>query len=333
MTNEKLYLSICIPTYDRCELLIRCIESIVIQPEFFREKAVEIVISDNCGNIRNKEIADNYNRIYGNIRYFRNKENVFGKNFPLALDRGNGVYCKLVNDTVVFKQGSLSKIIGFIKKYEDTKPAFVFCERAEDTEEKYTDLEGLLYRVGNLFTWIGSGGIWKCDNEGLEKSCRMDDSLWPARYLLNYCYNKENTVVINNSDLFLVMGGKTTHYNAERFLKIFHDDYLEVIQEYVEIGAVSHICYDSLEKDLLFSFYTSWLVFFEFNNENGITIDNLSLVRRLIKKTYGKQWYFEDWKRIYYKEWIAAKNQHTRAALSQMLHWGDFKRFIKKVFE
>ena len=97
----KPLLSICVPTYNRCEYLRKSIESIICQPEF-QNGEVEIVISDNTSNDGTELLGKEFASKYSNIRYYKNSENIVDKNFPLALGRGSGVFRKLSNDTFIY---------------------------------------------------------------------------------------------------------------------------------------------------------------------------------------------------------------------------------------
>lgn len=78
MQNKPL-LSICIPTYNREKYLKECLESIVYQ-KWFNQEDIEIVISDNASTDNTKELVQEYQERFNNIKYYRNKENVWSAN-------------------------------------------------------------------------------------------------------------------------------------------------------------------------------------------------------------------------------------------------------------
>ncbi|RYZ98014.1 MAG: glycosyltransferase, partial [Sphingobacteriaceae bacterium] len=74
-----IYLSICIPTYNRSNNLRETIESIITQPEFNGTDEVEIVIADNCSTDDTETVANEYTAKYpSKIKYNRNSENILG---------------------------------------------------------------------------------------------------------------------------------------------------------------------------------------------------------------------------------------------------------------
>ena len=103
---SKPILSICIPTANRKDYLENVLESIISQ-ETFLNGEVEIVISDNSDNELTKEMVLRFQN--SGIRY-NNTENIYGINFAKSLSLGNGIYRKLVNDTLYYKDGSLADV-------------------------------------------------------------------------------------------------------------------------------------------------------------------------------------------------------------------------------
>ena len=81
--ENRLLVSICIPTYNRSTYLRQSLERYIVEKEFIDGK-VEIVISDNASTDDTKMVVEEYVKKYKNIRYYRNKENIRDKNFPLA---------------------------------------------------------------------------------------------------------------------------------------------------------------------------------------------------------------------------------------------------------
>src|SRR5574344_946053 len=104
--DKKPLLSICIPTYNRADYLDKTIQSIVLQKEFatFPDK-VELVISDNASTDNTEEIVAKYLLKYTNVHYYKNKNNIRDKNFPLVLSRASGMLRKLCNDTLCYRTG------------------------------------------------------------------------------------------------------------------------------------------------------------------------------------------------------------------------------------
>jgi len=122
--ERNILLSICIPTYNRCEILEKTILSIINSSGFCDE--VEIVISDNCSIDNTKYVVNKYQSKYRNIVYHRNEVNILDKNFIKVLSLGSGEYLKLLNDTAIINEGVVETFLSNIKKHRNEKPALFF---------------------------------------------------------------------------------------------------------------------------------------------------------------------------------------------------------------
>ena len=123
--DAKPLLSICIPTYNRDECLNNCIYSIVSQ-KMFNSSDVELVISDNASDDNTYEIVKKYQEQYKNIIYTRNSENIGDRNFPAALGNSHGIFRKLCNDTLIFRDGALEYLLNIVKENIKQRPVIFF---------------------------------------------------------------------------------------------------------------------------------------------------------------------------------------------------------------
>src|SRR5574344_233019 len=104
--NEKEYntplISICIPTYNRGNILFRCLKSICAQNIFKNTSQIEIIISDNVSEDSTPYIVNYFKKKFPDkIFYYRNDTNISDRNFPKALSYGHGIFLKLLNDTFI----------------------------------------------------------------------------------------------------------------------------------------------------------------------------------------------------------------------------------------
>ena len=72
--QDHILLSICIPTYNRGNMLEYCLESIVRQDSF--DRRTEVIILDNHSTDNTAEIAKKFAIQNPNIFYFSNEENI-----------------------------------------------------------------------------------------------------------------------------------------------------------------------------------------------------------------------------------------------------------------
>lgn len=172
-------LSICIPTYNRAEILEENLTRILALPSMDLE--VQIVVSDNASTDRTQQIVQKIIEQHPdkNIKYRRNPENVRDSNFLLALKAGDGIYCKLFNDYTSLTEKLLSHLKSKVAKYRD-------CDRSKTMLSFAFDLPGKKGRVGEIYpdginqfvvllsnklTWITNFG---CFREQLDELDQFD---------------------------------------------------------------------------------------------------------------------------------------------------------------
>ena len=123
----EIILSICIPTYNRADILDKTLSNLVTEPAFQSEK-IEICISDNASTDNTETVVKKYKNQYNNIIYNRNKVNTgfADSNFPIVSSLATGTFIKYLNDYAYFIPGELDKMIDFIHDKKNEKPLLFF---------------------------------------------------------------------------------------------------------------------------------------------------------------------------------------------------------------
>ncbi len=285
----KPLLSICIPTYNRSKRLINSIESIIKQPEFTPEN-VEIVVSDNCSPDDTQEVMKKYTDKYTNIHYFRNDKNVTMENFPIVMSEAIGLFRKLSNDTCIYIEGSLNKILTLIKENEVEKPSMFFLYKKNKKNEYIYSLEKFLYSVEHYITWIGGFGLWDNEcNDIRNNTYGCAEYLWQVPLFLDTVELKKKSIVVRDKLLDIESTEKKNVFYS--FYEIFYINYLNFINVYVKKGSLSIKCYKWLEKRLLFKFFTQWMILYETQKKEYLYTESNSLIKA-ITETYSKKSYY-----------------------------------------
>lgn len=145
-------LAICIPTYNRCNLLKRTINSILCQLDDTLKNNIDIYIFDNCSVDNTKEycmeLVDNYDF----IKYDCKEKNVGAdRNFASILSsKINAKYIHLMSDDDVYTKDCLKDLYIFLKNNDCP---FVYLNLCYFTEEKYDENfkhETLSHKTGNF---------------------------------------------------------------------------------------------------------------------------------------------------------------------------------------
>lgn len=253
---NKPLLSVCIPTYNRCAYLQNTLNSIICQKEF-QEGMVEVVISDNASTDGTGQLAGGFASRYGNIRYFKNPENIRDKNFPLALSRGKGVYRKLYNDTLLCRPGSLSYICSLIKQYIGTEEIFLWINgKGKNFKEEMAECANFeqFVRTAGIWTgWIGAFGLWESECEDITadvSGCEL--MLWQCQKIYKMAEAKGQAVVINR---MLFFNQEVTRRDLSYGLyQVLHLNYLAILNGYVEKGLIDRQTYETIRIENLYRF-------------------------------------------------------------------------------
>ena len=111
-----MLLSICIPTFNRKEHLINCLNSIYVAKKNTSIE-FEVCISDNCSEENLNDLIDSYkNKI--NIIFNKNKKNIgFVKNYLKVCSIAKGKYIWLLGDDDMILPSSLVEIEKYLTKF------------------------------------------------------------------------------------------------------------------------------------------------------------------------------------------------------------------------
>lgn len=286
-------LSICIPTYNRAEYLKECLDSIVTQERF---EEIEVVISDNCSNDGTQKLGEKYARMYENIRYYRNDENVMDMNYPIAFRRAHGVLRKLTNDTVLYKPGAIKYMLEATYDNIHEKPQIYFlnCEDDGVIPRRYDRLEDYVRDIGYFLTWIRSVAVWDVDVYDLDTFTNNTDSkLAQVPYLLEHFEKHHGAVVFPKN---IMDGISPQNKNLTYGLyQVFYVNFLGFLRFYVTQGKISSECYEAVRKNLLLDFFSQWIVNWMIN-QNQFRFSKDENLKELVENAYKNEVYFKQYK-------------------------------------
>lgn len=117
--SKNPLLSICIPTYNRKKYLKESIENIIHQ-DWFNQEDIEIVISDNSSIDETPSLVRDYQKKYGNIKYFRNETNIGAdRNILKVLQLWTWMYLWWVSDDDIMLPWSLALVMAHLLQNHD----------------------------------------------------------------------------------------------------------------------------------------------------------------------------------------------------------------------
>ncbi|WP_346711906.1 glycosyltransferase family 2 protein [Phocaeicola plebeius] len=299
--NKQPLLSICIPTYNRASYLEGAILNIITDNAFGDE--VEIIISDNASTDNTEEIAKKYTQKHYNIKYYKNEENIRDKNFMLALQRGNGLYRRLFNDTLRFKERALQKMLDIIRISPQNRPLFFYQNITflnSNTQKKINNPAELILNTSYWITWIGNFGNWKhiINNIPSPNECApllLTQVDWSFKIMSgNQCAQ------IYFDDYFeSIIPNKKGGYNI---FNVFINNYLLIIRQYIDKKSIIQ-----KEKYRLFRYFLlKWISSLK-NSNKDFTFEKNNIWNILMKEYWYCPYFYIGLIFLYIKNIIAKK--------------------------
>lgn len=132
MEDNCLLLTICIPTYNRCEKLRLTLSAVFQSIGSFSD--IEVVVSDNCSIDDTATVISDFLK-YPQLRSYKNKENLgFNRNvFLLIQNYARGKYCWMIGDDDFIDKDAICHI----RKYllDDEVECFSLSHRMQTLSE------------------------------------------------------------------------------------------------------------------------------------------------------------------------------------------------------
>lgn len=110
MNSEEL-LSICIPTFNRSEILKRNVLYLINEVRNFN---LPILISDNNSSDDTARTVEFLKNEYQNIIYYKQEANISDLNFPFILSKASTKYAWLLGDKNRISSGAIAKVLKII---------------------------------------------------------------------------------------------------------------------------------------------------------------------------------------------------------------------------
>lgn len=119
-----MLLSICIPTYNRLECLVNCLNSILISGKNFTN-FFEVCISDNNSNGNVQNIVNKFKKKI-NIKFSKNDSNIgHGRNFLKAVSMSDGKYVWTLGNDDLLVPRAIEEILNLFKLNYDLDFFFI----------------------------------------------------------------------------------------------------------------------------------------------------------------------------------------------------------------
>lgn len=246
--KSKPLLSICIPSYERIELLRNTLISIYSQLGDVCEDDFEVIVSDNDPKKALQCLTSEFN--YSNFKYYATDCNGFLNSY-YVLTYGTGELLKLHNNTSLWRPGSLKKFIKIIRNNLEKKPLLFFTNglRQTYTTHQFNNFDRFMYDLSYFSSWSNGFCIWKDDFE-MNKTIDVNE-YFPQTSILLTQYSKE-FFISSDYPFFEVQNvSKKGGYNI---FKVFGVNYIEMIETVYLKGHITKKTFDKIKRQVLLIF-------------------------------------------------------------------------------
>ena len=236
-------LSICIPTFNRGNILNDVLNNYVNNPQFDNE--VEIVISDNASTDITEEICMRYAEKYPNVRYYKNKENLNNKNFPIVLDLAEGEYLKLLNDWVYLDEEGLGYIKKVLKDHLNDKKSIFFTSNWIDTKYKgqeicyCSDINDYISVVSTFVTSNNLFGVWKEDWKRIVEKDKYSEMLLQQDDWTYQLLKMKKDCIVCNKVIYKTSKVPLKVRSGYNWFQVHLDYYCKIMDPYIKSGLIN----------------------------------------------------------------------------------------------
>lgn len=242
-------LSICIPTYNRLDILRNTISSIYSDLDGVSLDDFEVVVSDNSKEHTTQPVIWEFK--YENLHYYPTECEGFLNSF-FALSYGKGDYLKLNNNYTMFKKGTLRIMLAQIKSQYSTKSQIIYTNGLRGFKKVmyYDNFDKYLAGLSYFSSWSAGYGMWKEDFDAI-RDCVKLDKYFPQTSLL-FTQTYKQMYVLDDRQLF-----KDQHIPKKGgydIFKVFSIDYLNLINNAVVEKKISKDTFQIIKKELLYKY-------------------------------------------------------------------------------
>lgn len=247
-------LSICIPTYNRCEVLKMALQSLVSDAAFGASDEIEIIISDNHSTDQTEAVAMAFVTAYpGRIFYHCNESNIGAEaNYERALSHGRGEFLRLHNDYLFTRPGSFTEILKIVRTVQQEKPV-VFLTNGNRPGRPILEIcenfDQFLQSVSYYATWIAGFGIWREQFQKIQNfSAQAHTKLVQVDVLFRLLATGCRSVVLNDTYFTILHPGKKSGHNVA---EVFGRNFVLYLKHYQAQGLISQSTVDHVKREVL----------------------------------------------------------------------------------
>ena len=278
-------LSICIPTWNRAEILRKSLEALTAE-SCFRSGRVEIVVSDNASADATPEICREFEaRFPENFTCCLLEKGIDAHfNFQNALSLGRGEFLKLQTDYIYFRPGDLDLYAAFLETHR--REARLFLPGEEETAGSSPFVSGIDEAVGRLsfgITSINSLCLSRELYDSLENPFREWRRFFPQLDIIFRLLARGERGMLLPHFSTVRQETRNVRNHAQTF-----SCYLDLLSERVAAGELKEKTFRREKKRLLFKYLIPY--HFDFFHQYNVSRKPLPFLP--YAGHFRKEWYF-----------------------------------------
>lgn len=259
--NNKILLSICIPTFNRANQLKQSLGAIIEATNYCKQ-FVEIIVSDNFSEDNTKDIVLEFKNNNLNLNYYCNTSNLgANKNFFLLTDvYAKGDYCWIIGDDDYVDNDAIINLIDILQS--NTSIEFIALNFRLLTKDQYNSrsnsilekskrqlkyingsyasaIDNVASQQNLLSTFISSSVFRRKPFASFSKTGYLENNwdnfkdVFPIGTILATLFHNSNSIYIKEPILSVIPGPKSW----DDKIPIIHIEILPKLYEYlIEIG-------------------------------------------------------------------------------------------------
>jgi glycosyltransferase involved in cell wall biosynthesis len=251
-------LTICIPTYNRSEILNISLKRICSQLQNEIAENVCIFVSDNCSHDSTKDVVLKYINEGYPIVYNRNEKNLGSNgNFQVCFRKVDSKYMWLLGDDDFIFEGSISYILKLLEEKDYGHLYLKMRQKDEQDEEFPSKTDDYIKSVSFMFTFMSAHIINTSNIKNAPDSNNYLDSwLIHIPFYINAAKNKnvESNIIINRQ--ILDPGHASSSNGGFNYFEVTVKNYLKIIRDMAEMDYIEKKTYLYMKRDHL----KKWLV-------------------------------------------------------------------------
>lgn len=247
--DNKILLSLCIPTYGVIEWVFPVLDSIYQQDVDLN--LFEVVVTDNGKNQDFEEEIKYYIQKYKNLKYIKTNSYLFLNEID-AYKNASGIFVKFINHRTKLINGSINYFINFVKENEKEKPIIYFSNGALNNRKIkiLNNFDEYIKELAIFSSWSTGMSFWKDHFDQINLECSFNE-LFPHTNILFDRKDEKKYIIDDN---ILLDEITLSHKNKGKYdvFYAFSVEFVDLILSLYKDKNISYSTFKHLKTQILY---------------------------------------------------------------------------------